>query len=168
MEEINRNNDNNVSLKEYFDSKIKDVDDKFRDSDIKYQIQFNAAKEALGIALIAQEKDGAKGADSTKEAINKAEIATDKRFELISQKIDGVNDIINRNAGAQGIYVTHTDLSNEMSKLRADFELMLRPVVTFMNGSQGKEKGMDASWTRIAMIIAATATIITLLLKFVQ
>lgn len=173
MEEITKNNDNSVSLKDYFDSKIKEVDDKFKDIDVKYQIQFNAAKEALGIALIAQEKAVAAALDSTKEAIGKAEIATDKRFDLLSEKIDGVNEMLNKNAGAQGIYVTHEALSVEMEKLRVSFEAMLRPVTTklaevntFMNTQTGKSSGMDSSWTKLVTIIGVTATIITLLIKF--
>lgn len=141
------------------------VDDRFKDNDVKYQIQFNAAKEALGIALIAQEKAVASALDSTKEAINKAEIATDKRFELLSEKIDGVSELLNKNAGAQGIYVTHTDLSNEMSKLRADFEIMIRPVVTYMNSTQGQQKGQGMGWAWILGGVTFFAAIIALVLN---
>ena len=47
--------DDILSLKTYYEEKLKEVeakrlDDKFRDTDTKYQIQFSAAKEALGIA----------------------------------------------------------------------------------------------------------------------
>lgn len=160
---------NDVSLKEYFelrskhvDDKFGEIDDKFKDVDIKYQIQFNAAKEALGIALIAQEKAVAAALDSTKEAIGKAEIATDKRFDLLSEKIDGVNETLNKNAGAQGIYVTHTDLSTEMEKLRNSFEAMLHPVVTFMNNAQGQQKGAGTSWQTMVTIIAVGATLISI------
>lgn len=124
----------------------KRIDDKFKDSDVKYQIQFNAAKEALGIALVAQEKQVAAALDGTKEAINKADVATDKRFELLSEKITSLSDILNKNAGASAIYVTHTDLSAEMEKLRTSFEGMLRPVVTFMNSQTGSGKGRQDMW----------------------
>lgn len=148
------------------ETEIKRLDEKFKDGDTKYQIQFNAAKEALGIALIAQEKAVAAALDSTKEAIGKAEIATDKRFDLLSEKIDGVNETLNKAAGSQGIYVTHADLSVEMEKLRNSIADSLKPLTTFMNSQTGKAQGIDSSWTRMAMIIAAAATIITLLIKF--
>lgn len=122
---------------------IRRVDDKFKDSDIKYQIQFNAAKEALGIALIAQEKAVSAALDAAKEATGKAEIAMAKQFDLLSEKIDAVSELLNRNAGAQGIYVTHENLSNEMEKLRNSFESMLRPVVNFMNIQGGKQGAED-------------------------
>lgn len=149
------------------DEKILSLDDKIDERDDKYQVQFNAAKDAVSIALIAQEKAVAAALDATKEAIGKAEIATDKRFDLLSEKIDGVNDTLNKNAGAQGIYVTHTDLSAEMEKLRTSFEGMLRPVITFMNNSTGKSAGLNAGWvyllgglTFISTVMAIVVTII--------
>lgn len=144
------------------DTEIGRVDEKFKDNDVKYQIQFSAAKEALGIALIAQEKAVASALDSTKEAINKAEIATDKRFELLSEKIDGVNEILSKNTGAQGIYVTHGELSTEMEKLRLSFENMIRPVVTYMNSSQGKSTGLNASWIYLLGGVSLISTIIAI------
>ena len=144
---------------------IKRIDEKFEDSDIKYQIQFNAAKEALGIALIAQEKATAAALEGTKEAITKADVATDKRFELLSEKIDGVSKVLSQNTGAQGIYVTHSDLSTEMEKLRLSFEGMLSPVVTFMNSSQGKSQGFSASWGIILGAVGLTSTVILLGLR---
>jgi len=72
----------------------KHIADKFRDENEKYQIQFSAAKEALGIALVAQEKSTAQALDGTKEAIVKNDANTDKRFDLLSEKIDrySIND----------------------------------------------------------------------------
>lgn len=125
------------------EAETKRIDEKFRDSDTKYQVQFSAAREALGIALIAQEKAVASALDSTKEAINKAEVATDKRFELLSEKIDGVSVILSKNTGATGLYVTHDDLNMALDKLQASIETTLRPVVAFMNSQTGKEGVQD-------------------------
>lgn len=148
------------------DERFKDVDEKFRDNDIKYQIQFNAAKEALGIALIAQEKAVAAALDSTKEAIGKAEIATDKRFDLLSEKIDGVSETLNKNTGAQGVYVTHVDLSAEMEKLRTSFETMLNPVITFMNNSTGQKTGVSNSWGLVLSIAGLISIIAGIVVAF--
>lgn len=142
--------------------KFNDIEKKFDDVDVKYQIQFNAAKEALGIALIAQEKAVAAALDSTKEAIGKAEIATDKRFDLLSEKIDGVNEILNKNTGAQGIYVTHSDLQISLDKLQTNIEATLRPVITFMNNSQGQQKGASTSWQTVVTIIGACGALIAI------
>lgn len=149
-------------------TEIKRLDEKNKDDDTKYQIQFSAAKEALGIALIAQEKAVAAALDATKEAINKAEIATDKRFALLSEKIDGVSEQLNKNAGAQGIYVTHSDLSAEMEKLRTSFEGMLRPVVTFMNSQTGQQKGMGLSWGVLLGAIGLISAVIAIVSRFIS
>lgn len=143
------------------DAEIKRVDENFGkinekidDRDVKYQIQFSDSKEAVGTAFVAQEKaigaalTGTKEAISkaeqvTKEAITKNDANTDKRFDLISEKIDSLVETMNKNAGSQGIYVTHTDLSNEMEKLRTSFEGMLRPVITYMDSQTGKQGVVD-------------------------
>ena len=150
----------------------KRVDEKFKDSDIKYQIQFNAAKEALGIALIAQEKATAAALEGTKEAITKADVATDKRFELLSEKIDGVSKVLSQNTGAQGIYVTHTDLSTFGEKLQASFEDALKPLVSQVNiltnaqnNQQGRSSGFSASWGIIIGAVGLTSTVILLGLR---
>src|ERR1035437_902436 len=134
------------------DAEVKRLDEKIRDGDVKYQIQFNAAKEALGIALIAQEKAVAAALDAAKEATGKAEIAMAKQFDLLSEKIDGVSETLNKNTGASGLYVTHSDLSIEMDKLRTSFESMLKPVVTFMDSQTGKAQGTATNWTQLGII----------------
>lgn len=116
--------DPTINVREMFDVAIKNQDDareavvaridqimkleidrvngKFKDSDEKYQIQFNAAKEALGIALVAQEKAVASALDSTKEAIVKNDATTDKRFDLLSEKIDSIATFMNNTQGRSG------------------------------------------------------------------
>lgn len=156
-----------VSLKEYTDLRI-------NDTVTASNQRFDAQQLALKDALISQEKAVAAALDSTKEAIGKAEIATDKRFDLLSEKIDGVHDTITKNVGAQGVYVTHTDLTAEMEKLRASFEGMLRPVVTFMNSQVGKDIGASNKSNSIvqgiiigSVILGIFGTIITFVIKFI-
>lgn len=139
--------------------------DKMRDSDIKYQIQFSAAKEALGIALIAAEKAVAAALEGTKEAINKADIATDKRFSLLAEKIDTVNIVLSKSSNIQGQYVTHDELNFAIDKLQTAIENTLRPVVTFMNNSTGKGQGANALWSIILGGIGAVGLIIGVFLS---
>ena len=144
----------------------KRIDEKFKDSDTKYQIQFTAAKEAVGIASTAQEKLVAQALDGTKEAISKADINTDKRFSLLSEKIDGITVTMNKSTGERGIYVTHSDLSTEMEKLRNSFEAMLRPVVNFMNSQTGKIDESQNIWGYIVGGGGLIVAVITLILYF--
>lgn len=165
MPEAKNNPDPTYNVRELIDLEIERIDDlrkaevrrideKINENNVKYQIQFSDSKEAVGTAFIAQEKAIAaaligtkeaitKSDQVTKEAITKADTTTDKRFDLLSEKIDSIAETISKNTGAQGIYVTHEALSNEMEKLRLSFESMLRPVITFMNSQQGKETIAD-------------------------
>lgn len=134
------------------DAEVRRFDEKIKDGDVKYQIQFNAAKEALGIALIAQEKAVAAALDAAKEATGKAEIAMAKQFDLLSEKIDGVSETLNKNTGATGLYVTQTDLSIALDKLSTSIEITLKPVVAFMENSKGGQKRTDMDWTQLGII----------------
>ena len=147
-------------------TELRRIDDKIDASDVRYQIQFNSAKEAISIALIAQEKAVAAALDGTRESINKADITTDKRFDLLSEKIDGVMNVLNKNSGERVIYVTHADLANEMEKLRTSFESMLRPVVTFMNSQTGKGVGANQLWGYIIGAIGLLATVLAIANRF--
>jgi len=155
-----------VTLKEYTDLRIEDTVSASNQ-------RFEAQQLALKDALIAQEKAVAAALESTKEAIGKAEIATDKRFDLLSEKIDGVNETLNKNAGAQGIYVTHTDLSVALDKLQTSIQSTLIPVVNFMNSQRGKDVGSSGNSAKIiqgiiigSVILGIFSTVITLVIIF--
>jgi len=124
--------------------------------------RFEAQQLALKDALISQEKAVAAALEGTKEAITKNDANTDKRFDLLSEKIDGVMGALNKNVGERGIYVTHSDLSVEMEKLRTSFETMLRPLVTFMNSQQGKSSGLNSGWIYLIGAISLIGTIISI------
>ena len=172
MEEKNNNNDTVVKnmvkeavirLDDIREIETKRIEDKFKDIDTKYQIQFTAAEKAIAIASTAQEKLVAQALDGTKEAINKADIATDKRFELLSEKINGLSDTLNKNAGAQGIYVTHTDLQQSLDRLQTNIEVTLKPVVAFMNSAQGSGKGRQDMF---GWIVAGITIIVSIFLFY--
>lgn len=145
-------------------TEVRRVDGKFLDSDMKYQIQFSAAKEALNIALVAADKQVAVALDGTKESIRNEKVATDKRFDLLGEKIDGVTDVLNKNVGSAGVYVTHTDLTIALDKLQTSIEIALRPVITFMNTQTGQAKGASSLWGYILGGIGLISLILTIVL----
>lgn len=145
-------------------SEVKRIDEKINNNDIKYEIQFADAKEAVNTAFIAQEKAISAALIGTKEAINKSDATTDKRFDLLSEKIDGVVEVISKSTGERGVYVTHIDLSVAMDKLQANIEGTLRPVVTFMNSQTGRDKGIGSSWGVLLGSVGFIATLITVFL----
>lgn len=145
--EVRRINDMSDMRERHFHEEI-------ANKDIQYQIQFTSAKEAVAAAL-----------GGTRDAINKADINTDKRFSLLSEKIDGITNTMNKTSGERGIYVTHSDLSSEMEKLRTSFESMLRPVVTFMNSTTGEKEEVKSVWGYVVGAVGLTSTIILLILR---
>ena len=153
-------NNNTVSLKEYTDLRI-------NDTILASNQRFEAQQLALKDALISQEKAVAAALEGTKEAIVKNDANTDKRFDLLSEKIGGVVEAINKNTGAERVYVTHSDLSSALDKLQTSIQATLLPVVTFMNTQVGKAKGADDIWIKVVAILGLVATAITLLIKFI-
>ena len=134
---------NTVSLRDYLDLRIEDTKSAANQ-------RFDAQQLALKDALVSQEKAVSNALDGTKEAITKSDAATDKRFELLSEKIDGVSNVLNKNAGAQGIYVTHADLSFAIDKLQTAIITQLQPVIDFMHTQTGQAKGTSNVWGYIA------------------
>lgn len=173
------------------EDKFKNIDDKSRDYDIKYQIQFDDSKEAVLAALTA-----------TKEAINKADQANEKRFDAVNEfrstlsdqqskllnrteyesnhaalveKIDGVESRINRTEGASNIYVTHTDLSIFGEKLQAGFEAALKPLIlqvntltAAQNSQQGGKEGVKNVWGYVVGAVGLTSAIIAIVMTLVN
>jgi hypothetical protein len=159
---------------------VRRIDEKIDANDAKYQIQFVDSKEAVLAALVA-----------TKEAINKADVANEKRFDSVNEfrntladqqtklltrteyesahkalaeKIDGVTDRINRTEGASGVYVTQSDLNSALNKLQTNIETTLQPVVAFMNSQTGKTNGLVQQWVYVVGFFGIISTIITLVI----
>src|ERR1035437_9573995 len=147
---------NNITIRDYIDTRLEAII-------MMASQRFDAQQLALKDALIAQEKGTSVALVNTEKAIDKAAANTDKRFDELSDKITGAIDTINRSTGAQGVYVTHTDLSGEMEKLRVSFESMLRPVITFMNEKQGSGTGIKdlggMAATAISVLVAVALLI---------
>jgi hypothetical protein len=143
----------------------KNTENTFRDRKDYYDLKINDTANMAAQRFEAQDKAINAALDGTKEAINKADVNTDKRFSLLSEKIDGITNTMNKSTGERGIYVTHSDLSVEMEKLRNSFEIMLRPVVTFMNSQTGKEDESKNIWAYIIALAGIALAIVALILK---
>lgn len=183
-------------------AEVRRIDEKIESNDDKYQIQFSDSKEAILTALA-----------TVKESGNKADSANEKRFDAVNdstsklseqqakllarteyetghaaltEKIDGVESRINRTEGVSSFYVTHSDLTNALDNQSNKFELMLRPVITYMNSQSGKEavtdpamveltkavkdlvgtksQGISASWSILLGAVGLISTIIGIVL----
>ena len=158
--------DPTLNVRELIEGSVKRQDD-LRAAEIRrIEERILAVDDKNQMQFIAQEKAVAAALEGTKEAIVKADATTDKRFDLLSEKIDGVMSVINKTSGERGIYVTHTDLNIAMDKLQTSIEATLRPVVAFMNSNQGQQQGSNESLGRLIAIIGATGVVVGIIARF--
>lgn len=148
------------------ETQVKRIDEKIQDKDTKYQIQFTAAKEAVAIASTAQKELVAQALGGTKEAITKNDTNTDKRFDLLSEKIDGVMEAMNKNTGERGIYVTHEYLNISLDKLQSNIEAALKPLIAYMNASEGRGGGAKDMYGWIIGGISFLIMVASFIIKF--
>jgi DNA anti-recombination protein RmuC len=156
---------NNITIRDYIDTRLEAII-------MMASQRFDAQQLALKDALMAQEKGTSLALVNTEKAIDKASAGTDKRFDELSEKISTAIDTINKSSGAQGIYVTHSDLSVFGDKLQTSFEEALKPLVSQVNiltnaqnNQQGRSSGFSASWGIIIGAVGLTSTIILLTLR---
>lgn len=162
-------------------AEVKRIDEKITSNDEKYQIQFADSEKAVISALIATKENGNK-ADQTNEkrfdAVNEsysklseqqtkllARTEYESNHRALIEKIDGVESRINRTEGASNIYVTQTDLTTALDNQSTKFEIMLRPVVTFMNSQQGKSSGLSQGWGFAFGVVGIIIAILTVMFK---
>ena len=157
--------ENNISLRDYTDTRFESVI-------LNASQRFDAQQLALKDALLAQEKGTSLALVNTEKAIDKAAGNTDKRFDELSEKISTAIDTINKSTGAQGIYVTHTDLNMFGDKMQTSFENVLKPLIAQVNtltnaqnNQQGRSSGFSASWGIILGAVGLTSTVILLGLR---
>lgn len=131
-----------VTLKEYLVALI-DNNDK------RYEQRFNDTKIAVDAALIAADKAVAAALAGQKEAVTKAEVAAEKRFE-------SVNEFRNT-------------LSDQQRNLmpRAEVDILVKSITDRLNKvensdlfSDGKGKGMSASWAILVGVVGFIAVLI--------
>lgn len=77
--------DGDVSLKEYLETLI-------ANNDKRYEQRFNDTKIAVDAALIAADKAVAAALAGQKEAVTKAEVAAEKRFESVNEFRNTLSD----------------------------------------------------------------------------
>src|ERR1035437_3759148 len=153
---------NNITMRDYIDTRFDAVI-------LNASQRFDAQQLALKDALMAQEKQTALALINTEKAIDKADINTDKRFGALSEQIGALAETLNKNTGAQGIYVTHSDLAIVVDKIQTSFETALKPLVSQVNNltaaqnsQQGKSSGLNAGWGYLIAGVSLIGMIISI------
>lgn len=135
-----------VGLKEFFTSIIKEGDKRFEDryTSLEKLINKNSqeAKEAVKSALDAQEKAVNAALAAAEKAVQKAEIAAEKRFDNFAE-----------------------NYTNNLERMRAD----LKSLSESRSGNYGKEEGVKnvggLIFTVVAILISLSVLVLEILKK---
>jgi len=139
-----------ISLREYIESL-------FAEKDKRYEQKFNDTKIAVDAALMAADKAVAAALSAQKEAVTKAEVAAEKRFE-------SVNEFRNTLSDQQRNLMPRSEVEILIKSLNEKLEMLKIREVT----EQGKSTGISSSWAMIVGGIAVVSAIIALLLNAIK
>jgi hypothetical protein len=110
----------------------------------------------LGERFLAVEKSTQAAFDNSQRAIDKAAIATEKRFE-------GVNEFRSALADQASNFVTRSDLTALSEKMEIQIERLRQDLYALAKRAdlhQGKEAGAKITWGSVVAIIAAIGTLV--------
>ncbi|MWA08720.1 hypothetical protein [Streptomyces sp. BA2] len=111
--------------------------------DLRYQQRFDAQTKAIEAALLA-----------AKEAVIKAELANDKRFEGVNEFRQTLSD-----QAAQFMTRTESEAATSRNSER------IQDLTDRLNRAEGHGQGLNAGWGYLLAAIAAVATIIAIVLS---
>jgi hypothetical protein len=149
MEEHAKTNDNIWTLQAYVlhNEAMRKADEKFHaERDRRYTEVKVEAEKAIKV------KETADLAALT--LARESQLYKDQQADIMREK----------NLAASGIYATNTDLANVVDKM----EKALKPLVEFVNAQKGANSGNQMTWGKIYSTIAATGTIVGLLVFFLN
>lgn len=117
--------------------------------------RYSAQEKAVGAAFAAQEKaiNAALAAAST--AVNKAEIAAEKRFE-------GVNEFRGQLADQQRTFMPRQEADSEFRALRDKLDGLTQR----LDRSEGRSSGVQASTATLVTIILVAVAVMGLIIRF--
>ena len=114
--------------------------DRFEDRDIRYQQRFDAQTKAIDAALQA-----------AKEAVIKAEIATEKRFEAVNEFRGTLTD-------QAATFVSRA----EFNAVRQVYEDRIGALTTRLDKSEGKSAGLSSGWSYIVAAVGVLGILIAI------
>jgi hypothetical protein len=121
--------------------------------DRRYEDRFKAIDEKTGLAL-----------STSKEAVNKSETATEKRFDSVNEFRGQLKDQAATLIPRSEADVKFAALDKEMKDLK-DTQIA---ITTALATSQGRSSGFSASWAIAVSLVFAGLTFIGLLLRAKQ
>lgn len=128
---------------------------------------------------------------AAKEAVIKAEISTEKRFDSVSEtmakvasqsadlmpraeyvanhkalddKIAVVDNAINKTAGERNIYATHADVAAVVETIQAT----IKPIIDYVNQQKGQASGSQITMGKIYATLGVFTAVLGIIIYFVS
>jgi len=144
------------------------IDQRFADNQIAVATALLAQEKAVSIAFVSQEKSVSTALLAAKEAVIKAEILTDKRFDAVTDavaqvskqtadllpraeytanhgslndKIMVVTDAVNRSSGDRKLYATNADVTETVSRSIDSLEVKIVALINPVIDYMSLQKG---------------------------
>lgn len=114
-------------------------------------------KQYVDVVFAERDKRDEQRFDAQKEAVSKAEIATEKRF-------DGVNEFRNTLSDQQTRLLNRTEYESNHSALIDK----INAVTDRLNRMDGQEQGFSSSWGYIVGLIGVVAGIVAAISRFIK
>lgn len=121
--------------------------------------QINAAESRADIRFLAMKEQVEAAFESSQRAIDKADEATEKRFEGVNEFRAALSDQATR-------FVTTETLISLGDKLQASIDRNREDLITLANRinlREGEVQGSRLTWGTMAALIAAAATIVVII-----
>jgi hypothetical protein len=145
-----KTNESEISLRDYLESLISE-------RDRRYEQKFNDTKIAVDAALIAADKAVAAALAGQKEAVTKAEVAAEKRFESVNEFRNTLSDQQRNLMPRAEVDIITKSIADRLDKI--ENKIMM---------GEGKSTGIGSSWAMIVGGIAVLASVIALLLNAIR
>lgn len=148
------NKTEDITLKEYLEVLI-DTNDR------RYEQRFNDTKIAVDAALIAADKAVAAALAGQKEAVTKAEVAAEKRFESVNEFRSTLSD-------QQRMLLPRLEAEVKFVNVEKNFDAMTKEISSLRESRavhSGKETGIKDFWALLAGLIGIGMGLVSLLTR---
>lgn len=129
------------------------IEQRFNDSDLRYQQRFDAQVKALDAALAAQKEAVQTALMAAEKATSKAEIAADKRFESVNEFRQTLSD-------QTGTFMPRQEADARFTALAEKIEDLKVAIAS----AGGRSVGLNSGWVYLLGALGAVGTIVSLLL----
>jgi hypothetical protein len=136
-------------------SEINHLRELIQSNDKRYEQRFDAQEKAVGAALAAQKELSAQALANSKEAITKADVSTEKRFEAVNEFRSTLRD-------QQNTFMTRKEAEASMAELTRQ----VRDLQARVDKAEGQGSGAWNLWVLIGGGVVLLVGVLGILIRF--